>query len=90
MEFHVNFFRQYVQAGYFKLAKIASKLNPSDALTKAIGNREAFRAAVSHFMRELPYQLRPTTRSIGGAQHGTAALGSGGDGPTTFGGSQQG
>jgi hypothetical protein len=90
MEFHVNFFRQYVQAGYFKLAKIASKLNPSDALTKAIGNRETFREAVSHFMRELPYQLRPTTRSIGGAQHGTTALGSGGDGPTTFGGSQHG
>ena len=68
MEIHLNFFRQYVQAGYFKLAKIDSHRNPADALTKSYASREAFRTAIAHFMKELPFKLRPTTRMD--ARHG--------------------
>ena len=68
MEIHLNFFRQYVQAGYFKLAKIDSSKNPSDALTKSYASREAFRTAIAHFMKELPFKLRPTTKMD--ARHG--------------------
>ena len=39
MEIHLNFFRQYVQAGYFKLAKVDSSKNPADALTKSYTSR---------------------------------------------------
>ena len=60
-EIHVNFFRQYVAEGYFKLAKIASELNPSDALTKLFPTRESFRKAIGHFMVELPFKYRPAT-----------------------------
>ena len=86
VKIHINFFRQYVQAGYFQLAKIASALNPSDALTKSYASREAFRAAISHFMKELPFAFRPTTRSAGEARLGVAEPGSGGVRPTRAGG----
>ena len=86
VEIHINFFRQYVQAGYFQLAKIASALNPSDALTKSYASREAFRAAISHFMKELPFAFRPTTRSAGEARLGGAEPGSGGVRPMNAGG----
>ena len=41
VEIHINFFRQYVQAGFFRLAKIDSAENPSDLLTKSFPTREA-------------------------------------------------
>ena len=65
VEIHVNFFRQYVQAGHIKLAKIASAENPADALTKSYATRASFQAAIAHFMRELPFRFRPTTQSSG-------------------------
>jgi hypothetical protein len=61
MEIHVNFFRQYVQNGFFKLAKIASKSNPSDVCTKGYSTRAAFREAADHFIRTLPFRYRPTS-----------------------------
>ena len=62
MGIHLNFFRQYMQAGYFKLAKVDSSKNPADALTKSYTSREAFRTAIAHFMKELPFKLRPTAK----------------------------
>ena len=63
MEIHVNFFRQYVQNGFFKLAKIASKSNPSDVCTKGYSTRAAFREAADHFIRTLPFRYRPTSEA---------------------------
>ena len=62
MSIHIHFFRQYVQAGFFKLAKIESARNPSNVLTKGWSSREAFKNAASHFIVELPFRFRPTTR----------------------------
>ena len=63
MEIHINFFRQYVQEGFFKLAKIESSLNPSDLLTKPFATRESFNTAAAHFMKELPFRFRPSTKT---------------------------
>ena len=51
VEIHVNFFRQCVQAGYFRLSKVASAENPSDLFTKPFPTRDAFRAAASQRWR---------------------------------------
>ena len=82
VEIHINFFRQYVQAGVFRLAKIPSALNPSDMLTKSYASREQFRTATEHFCVELPFKYRPTVRSSGEARLGLAEPGSGGVRPT--------
>ena len=63
VEIHVNFFRQYVQEGYIRLSKVASAENPSDLLTKNFATRESFKAAAAHFVKELPFKYRPTTRA---------------------------
>ena len=61
-EIHINFFRQYVQEGYFKLAKIDSAENPSDLLTKPFSTIASFRTAAAHFLKELPFRYRPSTK----------------------------
>ena len=77
VEIHVNFFRQYVQAGHIKCEKVDSALNKSDVLTKGFSSRESFRAAVSHFMLELPHKYRPTTTTIHETQPGTPTCAAG-------------
>ena len=58
VESHMKFFHQYVAAGVLKLVKVPSAANSSDVLTKQFASVEKFRAAASHYVRELPEQLR--------------------------------
>ena len=62
-DIHINFFRQYVQEGYFRLAKVPSAENPSDLLTKPFSTIASFKAAAGHFLKELPFRYRPSTKT---------------------------
>ena len=62
VEIHVNFFRQYVQEGYFRLSKVDSAQNPSDLLTKAIASPSKFEKLQSVLLGECEVKKEVVTQ----------------------------
>ena len=55
---HVHFFRQWVQMGLLKLAKVPGKINPANIGTKGFNSPQQFKTEKALSMAVLPVQLR--------------------------------